>query len=88
MIAIPNFHLILVTFILIVDQVRSVIFPPTEVRSVFPPNLMIEAFDSKIPVFVGLAQLFQNTVFGNNSININIFTLITVVFINMAAGSR
>ena len=75
----PNFNLILVMLIFVIDLVRSVILPP---------NLMIEAFDSKIPVFVGLAQLFQNTVFGNNSININIFTLITVVFINMAAGSR
>ena len=84
----PNFHLILVTFILIVDKVRSVIFPPTEVRSIFPPNLMIEAFDSKIPVFVGLAQLFQNTVFGNNKIHVNIFTVLAVVLINAAAGSR
>ena len=53
-----------------------------------PANLMIEAFDSKIPVYRSLLELFGNTILGQNTVNITATSLILIVVANIILGSR
>ena len=54
--------------------------------SFLPSNLMIEAFDSKVPVYMSLLNLFDSTIFGRNVVDINFGTLVLVVVLNVILG--
>ena len=56
--------------------------------SLLPPNLLIETFDSKIPVYMSLQRILGNTVLSDNVVNITATTLILIVLANIFLGSR
>jgi len=57
-------------------------------NSIFlPPNLMLESFNSKIPVYNSLSRILETTVLGSNNINISVPTLIIVVLVNVVIAA-
>ena len=56
-------------------------------NSIFlPSNLMLESFNSKIPVYNSLSRILETTVLGSSNINISVPTLIIVVLVNVVIG--
>ena len=56
------------------------------VSILLPSNLMLESFNSKIPVYNSLSRILETTVLGSNNINISAPTLIIVVLVNLVIG--